>query len=65
MISDPIRFRFEVCSKGTARADAKPWIAEIESRGHGSACGAEPALTVAFAPGSDGLQAKFPIVVAA
>ena len=54
MISDPIRFRFDLYSRGTALDGAKPRIAELEGRGHCSACGAEPALTVAFAPGSGG-----------
>lgn len=46
MLSDAIRFCFDICAQGTVLEGATLQIVDVEGRGHCSACGAEPALTM-------------------
>jgi hydrogenase nickel incorporation protein HypA/HybF len=45
MMSDAIRFCFDVCNKGTTLEGATLDIVEIDGRGLCSACGAEPPMS--------------------
>lgn len=45
LMSEAIRFCFDVCSQGTPLEGASLQIIDVEGRGHCTACGAEPVLT--------------------
>ena len=46
MLSEAIRFCFEICAKGTPLEGATLQIIDVEGRGLCSACGAEPVMTM-------------------
>jgi hydrogenase nickel incorporation protein HypA/HybF len=46
MLSESIRFCFDVCAKGTPLEGATLQIVDVEGRGLCSACGAEPVMTM-------------------
>jgi hydrogenase nickel incorporation protein HypA/HybF len=46
MLSDSIRFCFDICAEGTVLEGATLRIVDVEGRGHCPACGAEPVLTM-------------------
>ena len=46
MFPEAIRFCFDICSKGTPLEGARLQIVDVDGRGHCSACGAEPLMTM-------------------
>lgn len=46
MFAEAIRFCFDICSQGTPLEGATLLIVDVEGRGHCSACGAEPVMTM-------------------
>ena len=46
MLAEAIRFCFDICSQGSPLEGAALQIVEVEGRGHCSACGAEPVMTM-------------------
>ena len=46
MLSDAIRFCFDICAKGSPLEGATLQIVDVEGRGLCSSCGAEPLMTI-------------------
>ena len=46
MLSDAIRFCFDICAQGTPLDGATLQIIDVEGRGRCSACGAQPVMTM-------------------
>jgi hydrogenase nickel incorporation protein HypA/HybF len=46
MLSEAIRFCFDICSKGTPAEGAELQIIDVAGRGHCSACGAQPLMAL-------------------
>ena len=46
MLSDAIRFCFDICAQGTPLEGATLQIIDVEGRGRCSACGAQPVMTM-------------------